>query len=168
MRQLKPSTNLVLAVLAGLGLLASLGLPWYAAPVADTTVTDGPVERFAFQVAQVFATSAKGTVTGSAGLGDARVALIAVVAVIALVAVAVGMPAIRRQSEDLMRVVAVAAPLVVIVAAVAHPGATQPVRIHYGLLVSLALVALMVNAAWHGANLREKRAAPTRPRYGKA
>ena len=76
MRQLNPSTNLVLTILAGLGLLGSLSLPWFAAPVTDTVGTDGPIERGAFQVGQVFATSAKGTVSGSDALGSARAALL--------------------------------------------------------------------------------------------
>ena len=168
MRQLNPSTNLVLTVLAGLGLLGSLNLPWFAAPVVDSSPTDGPVEHAAFQVGQVFATSAKGTVSGNDALGGARMAIVALVAVLALVALAVSTPSLRRHAEDLMRLLVFAAPVVVIVAAVAHPGVTTPVHLHYGMLVSFVFVGFMANAAWHGASMREKRAAPVRPRYGSA
>lgn len=168
MRQLNPSTNLVLAVVAGLGLLGSLALPWFAAPATDPVATDGPVERAAFQITQVFKADAVGTISGSEGLGDARVALFALVALVAVMVLAVGAPRIRRQSEDVMRIVVIAAPVVVIAAAIAHPGAAQPVRLHYGLLISLVLVAAMCNAAWHGASMRQKRPAPARPRYGRA
>ncbi len=168
MRQLNPSTNLILTVLAGLGLLGSLSLPWFKAPVVDPTGTDGPVERAAFQVAQVFSTSAKGTVSGNDALGSARLAIVILVALLAVVALAVSTPAIRRQSEDFMRLLVIGAPVVVIVAAVAHPGTTAPVSLHYGMLVSFVLAAFMASAAWHGANMRAKQAAPVRPRYGSA
>ncbi len=168
MRQLNPSTNLVLTILAGLGLLGSLSLNWFAAPVTDTTATDGPVERAAFQVAQVFTSGAKGTVSGHDALGGARMALIALVVLLALVALAVSTPAIRQQAENLMRVLVMATPVVVIACAATHPGTTTPVSIHSGMLVSFVLVAVMASAAWQGANMREKRAAPVRRRYGSA
>lgn len=162
MRQLTPVTNLVLAVLAGAGLLASLGLPWFAAPVVDPVSTDGPIEQAAFQVAQVFATSAQGTVSGADALGTAQAAVVGLVAVLALVVVAVMTPASRRPAEDLLRGIVMAAPVVVLLAALAHPGVATPVRLHWGLLVSVALTALMANAAWHGANMRQLYAAPVR------
>lgn len=168
MRQLNPSTNLVLAVLAGLGLLGSLTLPWFAAPVEDPTATDGPIERAAFQVGHVFDGDAAGAVSGAEALGSAQVAILGLVVLIAVVGIAVMTPAVRRQAEDLMRVVVLAAPVVVVLAAVAHPGTEAPVSLHYGLLVSVAACALMGNAAWHGASMRQKHAAPARPRYGKA
>lgn len=168
MRQLKPSTNLVLTVLAGLGLLASLHLPWFKAPVVDTTPTDGPIERGAFQVGQFFAGHAKGTVSGSDALGSGRAVVVALVVLLALAVLAVSVPAIRRQSEDVMRLLAVAGPMAVLVAVVVHPGTSGPVSVHYGILVSLALVAFMASAAWHGAEMRTKRPAPVRPRYGSA
>jgi hypothetical protein len=167
-RQLNPSTNLVLTVLAGLGLLASLSLPWFAAPAADPTSTDGQIERGAYQLGKVFATDAQGAVSGTDALGGARVAIVALVGALALVALAVSAPAMRRQAEDLMRLLVIAAPIVVIAAAVTHPGTTTPVNIHYGMLVSFVLVAFMASAAWHGANMRAKKAAPVRPRYGPA
>lgn len=166
MRQANPSTNLVLAILAGLGLLGSLSLSWYAAPVTDSVDTDGPVERGAFQVSQVFAAHAKGVISGNDALGSGRMALVALVAVVALVAFAVGTPALRRPAEDLLRVVAIAAPIVVIVAAAAHPGTNTPVRLHYGMLIGFAAALLMASAAWHGATMREKRKPPVRTRYG--
>ncbi len=168
MRQFSPTTNLVLAVLSGFGLLASLTMPWFAAPVQDLVATDGPVERAAFQVGQVFATSAEGTVSGTDALGSAQVLVFGLVVIIALLAVAVVVPALRRQAEDIMRVAVYTAPLVVLVAAFTHPGVATPVRLHYGLLVSFVLTALMSSAAWHGANMRHQRAAQAPRRYGSA
>ena len=163
MRQLKPATNLVLAVLAGIGLLASLTLPWYATPTEDPNPLNGPVERGAYQVGQVFATGAKGMIDGNDAVGDARVFLLAIVGLIALLAAAISVPAMRRGAEDVLRVVALIAPLVVGFVAIAHPGTEADVRLHYGMLVGFVATFAMTSAAWHGASLREKPA-PAKPR----
>jgi hypothetical protein len=165
-RQLNPSTNLMLAVIAGLGLLGSLSLSWFAAPVPDPESADGPIESGAFQVSQVFATSAKGTVDGTTALGDARMALVAIVVLVALLALAVLTPSIRRQAEDVLHLVALAVPVIVVAVAIAHPGTTAPVHLHYGTLIAIALSLFMASSAWHGARMREKRKPAARPRYG--
>jgi len=72
----------------------------------------------------------------------------------------VKLAAVRKQAEDLLRVVALAAPVVVIGTAVAHPGETGPVHVHYGLLVALLVTLLMSSAAWQGSSMRHK-AKPT-------
>jgi hypothetical protein len=166
-RQLNPSTNLILSVLAGLGLLGSLSMSWFAAPVEDPTATDGPIERAAFHVSQVFATSAKGTVSGTDALGSSgRMILVALVCALALLALAVSTPSIRRQAEGAMHLLALAVPVVVIAVAVAHRGTTTPVSMHFGTLVGVALALFMASAAWQGASMREKPKPVVRPRYG--
>jgi hypothetical protein len=167
-RQLNSSTNLLLAVIAGLGLLGSLSLNWFAAPVPSPATDDGAIEDAAFQFGHVFATHAPGMVTGSAALGVARGGLVLLVVVVAFAGLAVGTPSIRQRAEGLMRVVAIAAPIVVLVAAIAHPGVSTPVRIHYGTLVAFAVSLFMASAAWQGAAMRVKSKAPVRPRYGSA
>ncbi len=162
MRQLSSTSNLVLALLAGLGLLASLGTNWFAAPATDPNTTDGPVERAAFQVSHVFSTSAKGQMTGSDALGGGQTVVFVVVAVIVLLAFAVSVPAWRRQAEDLLQFAALAAPVALIIVAVAHPGTgTVPVTVHYGFIVSLLATLLMASAAWQVAHMREKPKART-------
>lgn len=160
-RQLSPSSNLALAVLAALGLLGTLSLPWFAAPAADLTATDGPVERGAFQVSHFFGTSARGMVSGSDALGGARSVLYALVLVVVVLAAAVAMAGVRKQAEDLLRVVALAAPVLVIGTAVAHPGTVAAVHVHYGALVALLVSALMASAAWQGCSMRYKAKAPS-------
>ena len=163
MRQLKPTTNLVLSVLMGAALLASLGLPWYATPTEDPNPNNGPVERGAYQIGQVFATSARGMVDGTDAAGGGRMLLFGLVALVALVALAISVDAIRRGAEDFMRVVALLAPVVVAFVAITHPGTEGDVRLHYGMLVGFLAVFAMSSAAWHGASLREKPA-PAKPR----
>jgi hypothetical protein len=165
-RQLSPSTNLVLAVLAGLGLLGSLGLPWFASPILDPVRTDGPIEKGAFQVGRFFAAGAPGTVNGSDAAGGLLAVVVGVVALMTILVLAVGTPSIRRHAEEYLRILVFVAPVVVIATAIVHTGTNVPVHVHYGLLVSLVATGLMCSAAWHGANMREKKAAPVRPRYG--
>ena len=167
MRQLNPLSNLVLAVLAGLGLLGSLTLPWYAAPVEDSVATDGPVERAAFQIGKVFSTGARGMVDGSDALGGGRLALLVLVVAVAVLGLAISLNLARQAAEDALRLVAFAIPVVLIVVAATHTGATTEVRIHYGLLVGFAAAVLMATAAYHGASWRKKYAAPVRPRYSR-
>lgn len=168
MRQLAPASNLVLAVFAGLGLLASLTLPWFAAPSQSPNSTDGPVERGAYQVEQVFATSAKGMVDGTDALGSGQTALLVLVGVVTVLGVLIGANVMRHKVEDVLHLVALAAPIVVLAVALPHPGTDADLRIHYGLIVGLAATLLMSSAAWHGASMRAKHKAPVRPRYGSA
>jgi len=165
MRQLSPSSNLVLAVLAGLGLLGSLTTPWFAAPTEDPNITDGPIERGAYQVGHVFATSARGMVEGGDALGGARVVLLVMVVVVGTLGLAISLNVLRGSAEDLLRMVAFAIPVVVLALAITHPGTTTDVRMHYGLLIAFAAALLMASASFHGAAWRKKYAAPARPRY---
>jgi hypothetical protein len=162
MRQITPQANLVLAVLAGLGLLATLTLPWYSAPVEDTTPTDGPVERAAFQLAHTFKTGADGMIDGQDALGDGRLVLVVLVVAIAVIGLAISANGMRRSAEDVMRVVALLTPVIVGFVAITHPGTEAPVRIHYGMLIAFLATFVMSSAAWHGASMREKPA-PTKP-----
>lgn len=156
MRQLSPSSNLALAVIAALGLLGTLSLPWFATPAVDTVATDGPIERGAFQVAHFFATGAKGMIDGNDALGGARSVLFVLAVVVIVLAAAVSVSAVRKQAEDLLRVVALAAPVVLIGTVVAHPGLTAPAHVHYGSLVALLACLLMASAAWQGSSMRHK------------
>lgn len=167
MRQLTPSTNLVLAVLAGLGLMGTLTLPWFAAPEESPNPTDGPVERVAWQIGHVFATSARGMVDGNDALGGSRMVLFGVVIVIALLGLTVAANVARAGAEDLLRTAAIAVPVAVVALAIAHPGTDAPLRLHYGFVVAFAVALFTANAAWHGASWRQKHAAPARPNYGR-
>lgn len=164
-RQLSPSSNLVVAVLAALGLLGTLSLPWFAAPAVDSVGTDGPVERGAYQVSHFFQTHAKGMVDGKDALGGARSVLFVLVAVVLVLTAAVSVAAVREQAENLLRLAALAGPVAVIAVAVAHPGATGPVHVHYGALVAFAVSLLMASAAWQGSSMRQRAKATSTVRF---
>ena len=162
MQQLNPSTNLLLAVLAGLGVLASLTLPWYAAPAESPDLEAGPIERGAWQVGYVFATSARGMVDGEDAVGNGRTFLMVAVGVIALLALAIAFNAARQAAEDTLRVVALVLPVLVGVLAVTHPGTEGPLQLHYGMLITFAITAFAASSAWHGASWRQKHVTAAR------
>src|SRR5690349_14146322 len=105
MRTLRPATNLVLGCLAALALLATLDFPWVCPAVSDPVVTDGPVERAAFQVAHVFE-HADGAASGTIALGTWRLVLVVIVSVLILLAGMAAVPALRNGVRDPLRMVA--------------------------------------------------------------
>ena len=156
MRQISPATNLVLAVLAGLGLLGSLSQPWYAPPVEDPNAYDGPVERTAFAFGKVFSHH-DGAVSGADALGNTETLLLGMVGVIVVLCLLAGVPALRAYVRDVLRAVALALPLIVFYLAVDRPDGMD---VHWGVIVALAIAAFVASAAWHGSGIRVKRAAP--------
>jgi hypothetical protein len=161
-RQLDPVSNLVLCALAAAGLLATLSLPWFANPAVDTTGTDGPVEKGAFQVSHFFSHGVN-QVTGKDALGSSKSILFFAVAGILGLAGAVTIPQIRRQAEDILRVAALVLPLVVLGLAVSHSGTHGPVKAHWGILVSFLVACFAASCAYHGSNMRNKRKQVSKP-----
>lgn len=157
MRQLSPVTNLVLAVLAGLGLLASLGLPWYAAPATSSMTTDGPVERAAWQIGHFFQGDALGLVSGHEALGASQASVAVLVFAVALAAVGMAAAGTRRPAADLLRILAPLAPLMIAALGVSSAGRDAQGVVHFGFAVSVALSILLASAATHGARLRARR-----------
>jgi hypothetical protein len=156
MRQISPATNLVLACLASLGLLGSLGQPWYAPPVEDTNAYDGPVERTAFAFGKVFSHHDH-AVSGADALGNTESLLMGLVGTIIVLCVLAAVPALRGYVRDVLRAVAIALPLIVLYLAVDRPDGQD---IHWGVLAACAIAAFVASASWHGSAIRVKRAAP--------
>jgi hypothetical protein len=157
-RQLDPITNLVLAVLAGLGLLGTLSMPWFAAPAASTKTTDGPIEKTAWQVGHFFGTNVDGRVSGNAAIGSGGKGIVVlVVAAIAILALSVSVPQIRKPAEDMLRVAGWAAPAAVLYLAVTHSGTTVPVHLHFGALASFVVACFVTSCAWWGGSMRTRR-----------
>ena len=156
MRQISPVTNLVLAALAGLGLLGSLSQPWYAPPVSDPNEYDGPVERGAFTFGKVFSHH-DGAVSGADALQNTQTLLYGVVAAIIVLCVLAGVPALRSMVRDVLRAVALALPLIVFYLLVDRPDGMD---VHWGVIAAVGIAAFVASAAWHGSAIRVKRAAP--------
>ena len=158
MRQISPASNLVLACLAGLGLLGTLSAPWYAPPVVDRNVYDGPVERAAFAVGHVFGAHDH-AVAGADALGKTQTLLMILVGAVILLSCLAAVPAMRAHVRDVLRAVALALPLIVLYLLVDRPG-KGALEIHWGVLAALAIAVFVATAAWHGSAIRVKRQAP--------
>jgi hypothetical protein len=157
MRQLTPLTNLVLACLAAVGLVASLGLPWYAPPDAtqDPDVAYGHVEAIAAHIARTF--SSDSTVSGSDILAG-RSSLVPIVAGLVIVlCLAMLVPALRGALRDLLRAISLLSPLGVALLALRAP-ASQGLDTRWGLYASIAIAVFMASSAWHGSSARSPRA----------
>jgi hypothetical protein len=157
MRQLSPVSNLVLACAAAIGMIGTLGLEWFAPPVADFAETDGPMERTAFAFASVFQHHADG-VTGADALGSTAGLVYALAGAVFLLSALAAVPALRGHVRDILRAVALATPLLVGVLAIRHTGTQATLHVHWGLLVALATAAFTASCAWHGSAIRQKRA----------
>jgi hypothetical protein len=156
MRQISPASNLVLACLAGLGLLASLSAPWYAPSVPDTNDYDGPIERAAWTVAHVFQHNSH-AVTGSDGLGTSKTLLFILVAAVIVLSILASVSALRVYVRDVLRAVAIAMPLIVFYLMIDRP---RDLVIHWGVLVAMLIAIFVATASWHGSAIRVKRPAP--------
>jgi hypothetical protein len=162
MRQLSPLTNLLLACLSALGLVAALGLPWYAPaqaltdPALGLSDEQGPMEQFADRFARTF-TSGGDTLTGSDAVGTSRELLVIVAVAVMVLSAAMLVPALRAIGRDVLRAVALVAPLALIYLAFDTPGASTALEIRWGLVVGVLVSAFMASSAWHGAGIRVRR-----------
>jgi hypothetical protein len=156
MRQLSPLTNLMLAVLASIGVAITLGLPWYAAtPVVPNDPASG-VESAAAAIARWF-TSDGSTVTGTEALRGAESALLLACGLTALLSMAVLAGPIRSYLRGPLKLVALSAPVIVVVHLFHQPVGEE---LRWGTFVALAASLLMANSAYHGAEIRDPRPAP--------
>jgi hypothetical protein len=161
MRQLSPATNLLLACLSALGLVAALGLPWYApAAVIDPAVAagQGSVEEFGARLARTF-TSTGETWTGTEALGTGRTLLLLAAGAVVFLCLLMIVPFLRSAVRDVLRAAALVAPLTVVYLAFDTPGASHAQEIRWGLLVGVAASAFMATSAWHGSSIRVPRRA---------
>jgi hypothetical protein len=157
MRQLSPATNLALSCLSALGLLATLSLPWFAPPVPDTTDTDGPVERTAWAISRVF-THHDHAISGSDALGSGRTLVYLLAAAVLSMAALATVQRLRAYLRDALRAIALATPLLIFALALQRPGTSATLNLHWGLLVALGVAVLAASCAWHGSEIRGKRA----------
>jgi hypothetical protein len=167
MRQLTPPTNLLLTLLSAAALTLALGLAWYApvplpAPGADPETVEGTGATIARWFGETGA-----IVTGADSLKTAETVLLALAGATAGLAFLMVLPPLRRFVRELLRIVPLAAPVVVVVQMVDPPAGME---IRWGVFAALAAAVLMANSAFHGAELRAgvSSARPRRPAGGPA
>jgi O-antigen/teichoic acid export membrane protein len=157
MRQVSPATNLLLACLSAVGLLAVFDLPWFAPPVkADDSV--GAVEQTAAQFAAMFQ-HADRAMTGHDAFADAQTLLTVMPAAIIGLCLLMAVPVLRDLVREPLRAVAFGTPLVVAYLVFARPGDATG-TLHWGALAGMAVSLFLTSAAWHGSALRGPRPAP--------
>ena len=171
MRQLNPLSNIVLACLAAVGLVASLSLPWYAPAVIHGKTdlgavaegeADGPMQHFSDWVQRVFSTGGR-TVSGADALGNQKMIILGIAVVVAVMCLVMLLPAMRPLLRDIVRVVGLLAPAAVLwLGFVDKPGNVQ-LEIRWGLIVSALVAFFMASCAWHVGSVRKQKVAAVRP-----
>jgi hypothetical protein len=161
MRQLSPLTNLALACLSAVGLVASLALPWFA-PAQPDPADIGSIEAVGLRIGRVFS-SGDSVTSGTDAVGAHRSLLLIAAAAVIVLCVAMLLPALRSVLRDPTRVVALAAPgLTLFLAGESARGA----ELRWGVVVSVAVALFVASCAWHGSAARARRPVPaprTRP-----
>lgn len=157
MRQLSPQTNIILALLAAIGVPVTLGLPWYArASVAATDDGSGGSVEAAFAAIARWFTSDGTTYTGSEALTRAETALLAVCAVAAVLVLMLLVPSLRFVRSP-ARLVGFAAPAIVAVHLFLRPAGEE---LRWGTFAALAASLLLANSVYHAAEIRDRRPKP--------
>jgi hypothetical protein len=142
-----------------MGVMPVLGLPWVAEAVDSNDGHQGAVELMGEAFGRWFTASGV-TGTGNEVLAaNGRHALMAVCLVSALLAVAMLAPGLRMHMRGLVKLVPVAAPLIVLVLILseAHRAEVEP---RWGAFAALVLTVFMASAAIQAGEMRERKAAP--------
>jgi hypothetical protein len=150
MRTIGFRSNILFAIAAACGVVASLGRPWYAAtPVAagDRAIGELPAQMEDFFNGLGRAFSEQGGITGWAALHTADRLIAGLAVATALFLVLALVPAIQRHVQDLARWTALATLAVVVVKLIDEPGANGLHEPRYGVLVALGSAAVLVASA---------------------
>jgi hypothetical protein len=168
MRTLGFRSNVLFVIAASIGLVASLGRPWYAPAHAATTVAgdplvgevQGPVEGFFSRLAREF-TATDGT-TGWHAFTTTDIVICGLVGLVALCALAVMVPALQVVAREVLRVAALAL-LGVVVVKIAHvPDDAGLAERRQGAWIALGVTGIAASSAFSVC------AAPVRRHHGRS
>ncbi len=157
MRQVSPATNLLLACLSAVGLLAAFDFPWFAPPV-PVNEDVGAVEQAATQFGAMFG-HAEGAMTGHDAFAEAQTLLTAMPAAVVALCLLMAVPVLRDLVREPLRAVAFGTPVVVAYLVVGRPGEATG-TLHWGALAGMAVSLFLTSAVWHGSTLKGPRPAP--------
>ena len=166
MRTLGFRTHLLLTIAAAVGIVATLGRPWYApAPVlgddpAAIGDISGPLNAFFAALKRSFSDSAGAT--GWESLDNAAIALAAMAGVSALGALACLVPRLQRLGRDLLRYGALAAFAIAAWKLVDTPGPNAALELRHGALAAAGCAAMMLTCGLGVANAPLRRRVATR------
>jgi hypothetical protein len=164
MRTIGFRSNVLFIVAASVGLLASLGRPWYArAPVqtpGEVRIGDvqGPVEQFFSRLAREF-TTAHGT-TGWQAFSSTDTIL--TILVLFAIATSIGtlVPNVQQPCREVLRLVTLAMLGIVVVKLANTPDAAGLVERRQGAWIALCVTGIMASSAntiYHAPLVRRKK-----------
>ena len=160
MRTIGFRTNILFAIAAAFGLVASLGRPWYGPPAEPT---GAQMEDLFTGIGRAFTQS--GGTTGWAALESADGLLAGLAgATVALLVLSL-VPAIQRHAQALARWSALAALGVVVVKLIDTPDAAALAQARSGLLIGLGAAVVLAGSTLTAANAPVRRRATPAPSY---
>jgi hypothetical protein len=150
MRTIGFRSNILFAIAAAFGVVASLGRPWYArTPTASADQAMGELpsemENFFSGIGRAFSDQAGTTGWVALHTADRLIAGLAVTTVLFLLLSLA--PALQRHVQDLARWTALATFAVVMVKLIDEPGANRLHEPRYGVLVALGCSGVLVASA---------------------
>lgn len=165
MRMLSPISKMFLAIAAAIGVVVSIGMPWYgpaggnrAININDLTRTgelQGPATGF-FQGVERWFTA--GGDKGSAELGSFETILLGLAALAVLTALATLVPAIETSARSLLQMIAIGIGGIALFKLVGQPGDDRLIEPRRGGFLALGCGIVMLSAASGIAHARLRRA----------
>jgi len=165
MRTLGFRSHVLLALAAAVGLVATLGRPWYAAAPAPGEAAgvgdlDGPLRDFSGAVQRWFGGEAG--MTGWDSLGNAGLALAAMAGVAAVGGLACLAPPLQALGRDLLRYGALAAFGIAAWKLLDSPGPNALMELRHGALAAAGCAAVLLTCGMSVANAPLRNASSAR------
>jgi len=157
MRTIGFRSNILFAIAAAFGVIASLGRPWYG---PSTEATDARMEDYFSVLARVFSESSGTTGWVALQTADQLLAGLAVGTVVLLILALV--PALQRDVQALARWSALATLGVVLVKLVDGPAAVTMAEPRQGIFIALAAGGVLVASAITVASAPARRRPPVK------
>jgi hypothetical protein len=151
MRTIGFRSNVLFIIAACVGLIASLGRPWYAAAPTVTPEearigdVQGPVEQFFSRLAREFTTE-HGT-TGWDAFTSTDTILTALVVIAIITAIGALVPAIQQPCREILRLVTLAMLGIVVVKLANTPDSVGLVERRQGAWIALGVTGIMASSA---------------------
>jgi hypothetical protein len=168
MRTIGFRSNILFAIAAAFGVVASLGRPWYGRSPAPT---DAQMEDFFNGIGRAFSTTGGRSGWDSLDNADNIIAGLAIATVVLLLLAL--SPAIQRPMQSLARVTSIATLAMVLVKLFDEPGANSVMEPRQGVLLASACAAVLVACTMTVASAPVRRSRPAKtytpppaPTYG--
>ena len=157
MRTIGFRSNILFAIAAAFGIVASLGQPWYGRAPAPT---DAQMEDFFNGIGRAFSTSGGTSGWNALQTTDNLIAGLAI-GTVALLLLAL-VPAFQRMVQPLARLTAFGTFLLVLIKLFDEPGANRVSEPRQGVLIALAAAAVLLACTMTVASAPQRRSRPVK------